>query len=433
MVKNIFKKIIVFILQIEARLILKKYKPKIVAVTGSVGKTSTKDAIYAVLSSAFFVRKSEKSFNNEIGLPLTILGCQNAWNNPFVWIKNIFSGLAVILLKNHYPKWMVLEVGADHPGDIEKIAKWLKPDIAVMTRFAKVPVHVEFFKSPQDIINEKKKLALYIKQNGLLIINNDDEDMRSIQTPGGVQIISYGFESGSGVAGSNEQIIYENSKPSGVAFRVDYAGTSAPVALTGVLGRQHIYPALAAIATGVSQKLNIVSMSQSLTEENAVQPGRMRILDGVKKSILIDDSYNSSPLAAEKAMLALGDLEINSDGRKVAALGDMMELGKYTVDEHKKLGRQAAQVCDMLITVGLRAKHIAEGALLGGMSEKNILQFEESGKAGLYLQNFIAEGDIILIKGSQAVRMEKITEEIMARPERKIELLARQDPEWLNR
>ncbi len=422
-----------FILQAEARLVLKKYKPKIVAVTGSVGKTTAKDAIYAVLSSAFFVRKSEKSFNSEIGVPLTILGCDNAWNNPLLWIKNIFFGLGVILLKNHYPKWIVLEVGADHPKDIENIAKWLKPDIAVLTRFAKVPVHVEFFKSPQDIINEKKKLALYLKKSGLLIVNNDDEDMRSVKTPEGVQSVSFGFENGSEIMGSDEQIIYENCQPSGVLFKVNCVGKSVPVMLKGVLGRQHIYPALIAVAVGVSQKLNIVSMSQSLSDENITQPGRMRILTGIKKTVLIDDSYNASPLATEKALAVLGEIEMQTGGKKIAALGDMMELGKYTADEHKKIGQAVAKVADALVTVGLRSKHIAEGALLGGMSEKNIFQFEESRKAGLFLQNFIEAGDIILIKGSQSIRMERIAEEIMARPEKKAELLARQDPEWLNR
>ena len=431
--KKILKKIIVFILRIEARLVLRKYKPKIVAVTGSVGKTTAKDAIYAVLSSAFFVRKSEKSFNSEIGVPLTILGCQNAWNNPFIWLKNIFSGLAVILLKNHYPKWIVLEVGADQPGDIENIAKWLKPDIAVLTRFAKIPVHVEFFKSPQDLINEKKILAFYIKKGGTLIINNDDEDMRPVKTPEGVQIISYGFNEGAGVAGSNEQIIYDNSKPAGVSFKVDYAGKSMPIVLKGVLGRQHIYPVLAALAVGTSQDLNIISISQSLGEEGRTQPGRMRILDGIKKTVLIDDSYNASPLAAEKALIVLGETETQIGGRKIAVLGDMMELGKYSTDEHKKIGRLAAQRADVLATVGLRSKHIAEGALLNGLSEKNVFQFEEAKQAGLFLQNFIEAGDIILIKGSQAIRMEKIAEEIMARPERKKDLLARQETEWLKR
>ena len=108
--KSIFKKIIAAIIKLEAILIIKKYKPQIVAVTGSVGKTSTKDAIFAVMSSSFFVRKSEKSFNSDIGIPLTILGCQNAWFNPIGWIRNIIIGLELIIFKCNYPEWLIFEV-----------------------------------------------------------------------------------------------------------------------------------------------------------------------------------------------------------------------------------------------------------------------------------------------------------------------------------
>jgi len=265
--KKIFKKIIVWILQIEARLVLKKYKPKIVAITGSVGKTSAKDAIYIALGSAFFVRKSEKSFNSEIGVPLTILGCQNAWNNPLIWIKNIFIGLGVVLLKNHYPKWLVLEVGADAPHDIEKIARWLKPNIAVLTKFATVPVHVEFFESPQDLIDEKKKLINYLKKDGVLVLNNDDPNMCAIQVPEGIKKISFGFEENSDIRSFNYQIVYENLKPRGITFRIDYAGKSVPVTLNGILGQHQVLPALAALSVAISQNLNIVTVAQAWGKE----------------------------------------------------------------------------------------------------------------------------------------------------------------------
>lgn len=123
---------------------VRKYKPRIVAVTGSVGKTSTKDAIFAVLADNQHVRKSDKSFNSEIGLPLTILGCPNAWNNPLRWLQNIFDGFLLLVLPSRYPAWLVLEVGADRPGDISGVAKWLPVDVAVITRLPEVPVHVEF-------------------------------------------------------------------------------------------------------------------------------------------------------------------------------------------------------------------------------------------------------------------------------------------------
>lgn len=121
--KSILKSLIKNILVLESRIILKKYKPYIIAVTGSVGKTSTKDAIYTAISSNFKVRKNEKSFNSEIGVPLTILGVQNAWSDPIGWLKNIFHGLELIFFKHDYPEYLIVEVGADHPGDIHSIAE----------------------------------------------------------------------------------------------------------------------------------------------------------------------------------------------------------------------------------------------------------------------------------------------------------------------
>src|SRR3989338_4025790 len=147
--KNLFKKLIVFIITLEARAVLRKYKPKIVAVTGSVGKTSAKDAIYAVLAKSARVRKSEKSFNSEVGLPLTVLGAPNAWSNPLRWLQNIVDGIFIILFTVEYPEWLVLEVGADRPGDIRSLSKWLQVDVAVITRLPEVPVHVEFFDSAE--------------------------------------------------------------------------------------------------------------------------------------------------------------------------------------------------------------------------------------------------------------------------------------------
>src|SRR3989344_4953390 len=179
--KSFFKKIITSILIFESRIILKKYHPYIIAVTGSVGKTSTKDAIYSVMSrTSMYVRKSQKSFNSEIGVPLTIIGCKNAWNNPLLWIKNILLGLEIILFKTKYPNCLILEIGADHPGDIKSVVKWLKPDMAVITKISDMPVHVEFFSSPEEILKEKLYLAKAVKKNGAILFSNDDIKVKSL-------------------------------------------------------------------------------------------------------------------------------------------------------------------------------------------------------------------------------------------------------------
>ena len=422
--KKIFKKVIVWILMLEAKAVLLKYKPKVVAVTGSVGKTTTKDTIYTVLSSAFFVRKSEKSFNSEIGVPLSILGVQNGGNNPVIWLKNIFEGLLLIFSKNHYPMWLVLEVGADKPGDIEYIAKWLQPDIAVVTRFAEIPAHVEYFKSPKAVIEEKKKLVEYMKKDGFLILNFDDKDVLSIKEEYNRKTVTYGMEEGADIIGSNNNFLYENGKIIGITFKANQNGTSIPVNIKGSLGVQHIYPALAAFAVGFSQDLNLVTMSQALSLDHKSQPGRMKLIEGIKNSTIIDDSYNSSPLAVQWALKTLKEIE--TDGRKIAVLGDMMELGKYTTEAHKEVGNLVAEVCDVLVAVGVRSESIAEGAIEKGMDEKNILRFKDSREAGKYLKSFVKENDIFLVKGSRwAMRMERVVEEIMEEPERADELLVR--------
>ncbi len=422
--KSIFKKIIVAILQREASLILKKYKPKIIAITGSVGKTSTKDAIFTVMKESFFVRKSEKSFNSEIGVPLTILGCSNAWNNPILWLKNIAEGLMLILLKNHYPKWLILEVGADRPLDIKDLTKWLKPDIVVITTLPDVPVHIEYFDSPEDVIKEKEYLVKALKSDGVLVLNYDDKKVLELEKKYQYKAVTFGFDRGATFLASHYRgDIYKKQ----ISFRVDVDGSSVPVLVKNSLGRQHIYPALASFAVGRSQGLDVASMVLAY-EHHEIPQGRMKLIDGIRKSIIIDDSYNSSPIAVEEALKVLEDVSVS--GRKFAILGDMMELGTYSMEEHKKVGVRVAHSADRLITVGIRARDIAESAIKNGMKKEYIFHFEDSMKAGKELKNMLEKGDVALIKGSQSIRMEKIVKEVMAHPEKAGELLVRQDKEW---
>lgn len=431
--KNFFKKIIVGILTLEARLALARFKPKIVAITGSVGKTSAKDAIYAVMTTKFFVRKSEKSFNSEIGAPLTILGLPNGWNNPLAWLVILVSG-ALVLFRRKYPAWLVLEIGADRPGDIKKLAGWIKPDIVVITRFAKVPVHIEFFASARQVIEEKMNLARALKENGALILNGDDDDILKTKNEIRRRTILYGFNRNASVKAFNEQITYKNSAPAGMSFEVSLPAcpdrNSGGVKIEGVLGKQIIYAALAALAVANSQEINLLEATKAL-ENLTTLPGRMKILTGIKNSLIIDDTYNSSPVALEEALLTLKNLKTTC--RKIAALGDMLELGKHSADEHKKAGALAGSFVDLLVVVGKQTESFATGAFNAGLAPEKIIKFENSREAGKYLDSIITAGDIILIKGSQGLRMERMVEEIMAEPENKEKLLVRQEKEWRNR
>lgn len=429
--KQVIKLIVTSILTWEAKLVLRKYKPKIVGVTGSVGKTSTKDAIAAVLSAFYFVRKTDKSLNSELGVPLTILGCENGWNNPFQWLKNIGEGFALIVLPNHYPEWLVLEIGTDRPGDIGEICSWVKPDIAVMTKLSKVPVHVEFFKSVEEVFAEKSKLVLALKRDGKVVLNADDEDVMSARSLVANDAVLYGEQENADIRGMNFHTLYLEKDgrkvPTGIAFDIADGSTLHSVEIIGSLGRQQMLPALAASA--VAKALNLdLHKALSALHNHVPPPGRMRILDGNKKTILIDDTYNSSPVALEEALNTLQNLE--TSGRKIAVLGDMLEIGTYSTEEHKKAGMKAGTIADVLYTVGIRARMIAEGAQDAGMNEANIFQYEDSRSAGKDLDIMMREGDTVLIKGSQGIRMERITEEVMAEPEKAKELLVRQNDEW---
>ncbi len=434
MLKNFFKNIITAILLAEAKLILWKYKPKIIAITGSVGKTSTKDAVFAVLSKFFFVRKSEKSFNSEIGIPLTILGVPNAWNNPFLWLLNILDGLSLLVNRKKYPEWLILEVGADRPGDIRKIAKWLTPDMNIITAFPKIPVHVEYFSSPQAVNEEDALFARVLRPDGYLILNHDDPEALAVREKTKARVVTYGFREEASLVGSYPLVLYEgesgNERPVGVTFKVDYDGNSVPIRLKGALGKSPEYNAMAALSLGKALGLNMITMVEALYLYDS-PPGRMRLIPGVKNTLIIDDTYNASPLPAEIALEALHELAIK--GRKIAALGDMLELGKYSTDEHRRIGEIAGKICNILITVGIRARGIALGALIAGLDEKNIFQFEDSREAGKHLEGILQAGDVALIKGSQSIRMERAVEEVMLHPEDKEKLLVRQDKEWQSR
>src|SRR3989344_1961825 len=390
--KTTLKKIIIYILQIESRLVLYKYKPKIIAITGSIGKTSTKDAIYAVISAFAHVRKSEKSYNSEIGLPLTILGVPNGWNSPSIWLENILKGLWLIISRHTYPEWLVLEAGVGKPEDMRRTATFLKTDAVVITAIGETPSHIEFFASRKHLIEEKSKLIKTLKKDGILILNADDEDVLLMKTKTKCRVITYGFKEGADVLGSGDSILYNDKEvPEGVIFRVDEKGKSFPVTIEGVFGRNHVYASLGALALASGLKFNMLEAVGALKNYD-VPPGRMRLLKGINESLIIDDTYNSSPLACESALKTLG--EVKCSGRRIAILGDMLELGRHTLEAHKNIGKIARENVDVLVVVGHRAENIKEGALDTGMSADKIFEFLDSYKAGEFMKAFIKNGDV---------------------------------------
>lgn len=425
--KEILKKIVVSILIWESRLLLKRTNPKIVAVTGSVGKTSTKDAIYTVLKDHHHTRRSEKGFNTEIGVPLTILGLRNAWSNPLRWLKNIIDGLLSIVHPGDYPEILVLEMGVDHPGDMKRLAALVKPDVVVITRLPDVPVHVEFFDSPDAVIEEKLELLKALKPDGVFVYNHDDEKVRRAAQEIRQQAIGYSRYSESHFTASGDVVVYDAGVPVGMEFDLRHLDIEAKMRVTGSLGVQHAYNFAAAAAVGNEFGVALPEAMDALTD-HLPPPGRMRLLRGIKDTLILDDSYNSSPTAMERSLQTLKELKTGK--RKIAVLGDMLELGQYSVRAHEDVGEQVVSSADVLITVGVRARKIAEGALEHGMNEKYIYQYDTVERARRDVLTMLEKGDVVLVKASQSIRLELLVGDIMLDTDRKEELLVRQDPVW---
>lgn len=425
--KDLFKKFIVTLLTYEATILLKRHKPKIIAITGSVGKTSIKDALFEVFKGKMHVRKSEKSFNSEFGVPLTILGLPTAWSNPFLWLKNVFDGVGLILHNEKYPELLILEMGVDRPYDMDKLTSWITPHVVILTRLPDIPVHVEYFDSPEAVAEEKLKLARALKQDGILVFNHDDERLTAFAESIYQTSIGYARYSKTTFMSEGDSIVYENGIAVGCSFTISHLDESVCVTVRGSLGIPHTYNYSAVSAVASIFNISLKEVASSLTSYIPPQ-GRMRLIRGIKDTLIIDDTYNSSPTASERSLETLK--EIKGVKRRIAVLGDMMELGQFSIREHERIGRLVPEKAGLLVTIGVRAKGFSKGAREAGMDERKIIECDDAVSAGKVLQTLIKAGDVILIKGSQSIRAERCVEEIMAEPERVGELLVRQDPAW---
>jgi len=430
------KKILCFILRILAQATLRRYKPMIIGVTGSVGKTSAKEAIFTVLKERFSVRRNIKNYNNEIGVPLTILGQATGGKSIWRWLQIFLVGFFEIFYTKNYPKILILEMGADKIGDIAYLTSFIKCFAGVVTTVGEIPVHVEFFQGADQVAKEKAILVQNLDKNGWAILNYDDDRVRAMARKTSAKIFTYGFSDQADLRVSNFEQHLDNLAEAGLSFKVDYQGSNVPIRLRYVYARHQVYAILAGAAVGLIFKMNLVEIAQAL--KNYQSPaGRLQVIRGIKNTWLIDDTYNSSPsssLGALELLEKMSNLNANGEpGRKIVAFGDMLELGSFTEEAHRQVGARAAQVADILLAVGEKSIFMADEAKKNGLAKENVWYFASAEEAGRELQDLIKEGDIILVKGSQGIRMEKIVKELMAEPERAGELLVRQEEDWQDR
>jgi UDP-N-acetylmuramoyl-tripeptide--D-alanyl-D-alanine ligase len=345
-----------------------------------VGKTSTKEVVAAVLSRRFRTLKNKRSFNSEATLPTSLLS----------------------LTPEH--EVAVLEMGMWAPGEIRFLASLARPTIGIVTNVG--PSHLERLKTIEAIAEAKGELPESLPSNGWAVLNADDARVAAMAERTSAHVFTYGLTP-SATLWADEVVSYGLD---GISFRVHYGDISLDLRLP-LIGRHSVYLALAAISVGLIMGMGWDEIIAGLCEPEA-QP-RLRVLPGAGGSTLIDDTYNAAPVSS----LAALDLLADTDGRHVAILGDMLELGAAEQDGHRQVGQRAAGVAHTLVTIGQRARWIAEAAQVAGMPASQIMAFdtgEEAARAALAL---LQPGDYVLVKASRGMELEHVVAALQRQPE----------------
>lgn len=393
----VMAKILQAYLRFFAKIYLRRAKPKIIAITGSVGKTSTKEAIFEVLKIKFGqdIRKSEGNLNNETGVPLAILGYKKSPSKFWHWLA-IILGVKFRALFGRKMKVLVLEMAADKPGDIKYLTSFVRPNIACITSIA--PAHLAAFGNIDKIVEEKTALLRALPSDGWAILNLDDEKLKKTSLDGQWQTITYAIDEKADICAKNITTEIENYEPL-TKFQVEKNGSKFRATLSTLGLVSNVYAALSAVAAGVIFEMTDIEITNGLKNIKASKH-RMTVQKGKNGAILIDDSYNANPVSMRAALAVLNFLPQPAEGgRKIAVLGDMLEIGKITDEAHRIIGQYAQEVADEVIAVGNLARKYHTRIHFSGPKE-----------AGDYLLGKINKNDIILIKASRAIGLEKIVE-----------------------
>lgn len=395
------------------------HQPFIIGITGSAGKSSTKEAVYHVLHDHFGdnIRKSHGNFNSEMGLPLAILGYGErksapGWLWPFFLIQAYFK-----TFQKTFPKYLVLELGVDKPGDIAYFGRIIKLDIAVITSVS--GAHLANFAMTSDYHAEKLSILKIVKDGGIVIANRDDAVLAKIDFP---KTIFYA------VSDHTANFYAENIKLtlSGTEYRICSVGQKIAIR-SELLGPQFVASALAAFAVGQNFLIQSLQIKKSLEKIKSMS-GRMRTIAGKEKCILIDDTYNASPVSVKAALDVLENIKYS--GRKVAILGNMNELGKFETEEHRLIGEYSRDKADLTVFVGKNALIMAKA---NSQTDK-LLIFANRRELIKSLDTIIKPHDLILIKASQNGNFfEEVTKQLMQNPDLAPQLLVRQSKWWMKR
>ncbi|MDA1329977.1 MAG: UDP-N-acetylmuramoyl-tripeptide--D-alanyl-D-alanine ligase [Chloroflexi bacterium] len=364
-------------LQKLARFWRNKLDLRVVGITGSVGKTTSKELIAEVLAQRSKTFRSIGNYNNEIGLPLNILNIDER------------------------DKYAVLEMGFYVIGEIAFLVEIAQPQIGVVTNIG--TVHAERAGSQEAIYEGKAELVRGLPKDGMAILNYDDPLVRRMAEESAAPVFFYGLSPEADLWADE----IEGLGLDGVRFQLHYKKEVLHVRVP-MIGRHSVHTALRAAAVGLAERMDWQQILQGLRIGHAQL--RLVAAQAQNGAILLDDTYNASPESAVAALNLLDELE----GRKVAVLGDMLELGQYERQGHQMVGNLAAKVADLLITIGPRARVIAESARLAGMAADQVVEYEESKSALEFLKQHLSGEDIVLVKGSRAMHMDNIVPELEA-------------------
>jgi UDP-N-acetylmuramoyl-tripeptide--D-alanyl-D-alanine ligase len=351
-----------------------RFSPRVIGVTGSVGKTTTKEMIWSVLRKKSRTLKSWGSYNNEIGLPLTLLYLDSSHEQ------------------------VVLEMGMYALGEIAELATIARPHVGVVTNVG--PTHLERLGTIERIAQAKSELVEALpsaSDGGAAILNGDDPMVRAMAGKTKARVFCYGLDPACDLWASH----IESQGLEGVRFQLHYKGERLHVKIP-LLGRHSVHTALAAAAVGLVEGESweeIVAGLWDVTEQL-----RLVAIHGIRGSTILDDTYNASPTSTIAALNLLEEMS----GRKIAVLGDMLELGDFEEEGHRKVGRRVVDVVSILITVGPRGRIMGQEALACGMAEGDVFMVEDNEQAIAQLRQIVGRGDIMLIKGSRGMKMEEI-------------------------
>jgi UDP-N-acetylmuramoyl-tripeptide--D-alanyl-D-alanine ligase len=349
----------------------RKLSLRVIGITGSVGKSTTKEVIAEVLDQRYHTLKSPGNMNNEIGLPLTILKLGHGYERA------------------------VLEMGFYVPGEIAFLCDIALPEIGVVTNIG--TVHAERAGSQEDIFLGKSELVKALPANGVAVLNLDDPWVRKMAELTIASVFFYGLDPAADLwADEVESLGLE-----GIRFRLHYQQETLHVHIP-MIGQHSVHTALRAAAVGLADGLTWQEILDGLRQGHTQL--RLTAVRTERGALILDDTYNASP----ESMLAALNLLSELDGNKVAVLGDMLELGQYEIQGHEMVGVRTAEVANSLVTVGKRGHIIAKAARQAGLASGKIFEFEDTDEVIVHLRKFLTKEDVVLVKGSHDLRMDRV-------------------------